>query len=547
MNSSSASLYFENPLNIGTKVADEDLAEIVNQNLKEAVFRCAADGEILYVNQAFINLFEVKDLSDLLGKKAKTFYCDELKISSINKVLKSERKSFSGEVKFKKINGKIFYGHLSANFVHKGEDDFVDGVIRDITTERSSKLEFEQQSEIQNILLKISSYYLDADLDDIDQVINRSLGEIGLFLGADRLQVHDYQFENGKCTVSHEWTIEDVTSIDIRNNSFPLELIHEMVLLHEQGQHLFYPSIPNLPNSPLKEVLMGQKVKSTLTIPMKLNGKCVGFVAFDSIHNFSLEYSGNVISMLKLYANMIASISSRANGHIRLKKLIEQVTLQGKQHKDFSFITSHNIRASVANLVALTDLMNQDFSQKYLEMLDITVKKLNDSINNINNILHLDHKELLKRTICDVGKSVDKVLKSLEMVIIDQSIIIENNVPASILLNTLPSYLDNILFQLISNAIKYGINDSNNRITIRAERISRKIILSIVDYGDGFDTIKHAHQIFKVGARFDNNKSDGQGLGLYITKQQVESLDGTIEIESTERSGTTVRLSLPIF
>ncbi len=546
MNSTGASLYFENPLDIGTNVADEDLAEIVNQNLKEAVFRCASDGQILYVNQAFISLFEVEDLNDLIGKKAKAFYCDELKINSINKFLKSERKSFSGEVKFRKSNGNIFYGHLSANFVNKGDDDYVDGVIRDITAERSSKLEFEQQSEIQNILLSISSNYLDADLDDIDKVINTSLKEIGQFLGADRLQVHDYNFESGKCHVSHEWT-NNVPSINIQNNSFPLELIQEMVFLHEQGQHLFYPSIPNLPNSPLKEVLIGQNVKSTLTIPMKLNGNCVGFVAFDSIHNFSLEYSENVISMLKLFANMIASISSRANGHIRLKKLIEQVTLQGKQHKDFSFITSHNIRASVANLVALTDLMNQDFSQKYLEMLDITVKKLNDSINNINNILHLDHQELLKRTICDVGKSVDRVLKSLEMVIMDQAIIIENKVPSSILLNTLPSYLDNILFQLISNAIKYGINESSKRITIKAERLSGKVILSIVDYGDGFDTIKHAHQIFKVGARFDNKKSDGQGLGLYITKKQVESLDGTIEIESTERFGTTVRLSLPIF
>ncbi len=544
---SSASIYFESGSQLKAPIADKDLVEIVNQNLTEAVFRCASDGRIIYVNQAFFKLFQLDSYSDLFKKKAKSFYGDEQSVNVINETLRSELGSFSGEVKFKKSNGKVFYGHLSARRISKNHELFVDGVIRDITVERSSKLKFEQQAEIQNILLNISSYFLDTDLDNVDEIISKSLNEIGLFLGVDRLQVHNYNFEEDQCIVSNEWIAKGVFGESSIDESFALELIHEMVLIHEEGKHLFLPSVPNLPNSPLKEVLMNQNIKSTLAIPMKLNGSCAGFVSFDSINNFSLEYSETTIAMLKLFANMIASISTRAVSHVKLKKLIEQVTLQGKQHKDFSFITSHNIRASVANLVALTGLMNQDFSEKYLEMLDITVKKLNESINNINNILHLDHKELLKRTVCDVGKSVNRVLESLEMVIADQELIIENKVPASILLNSLPSYLDNILFQVISNAIKYGTNDRSKRITVRAERLSRKVILSIIDYGDGFDIVRHSHQIFKVGARFDQRKSDGQGLGLYITKQQVESLDGTIEIESSEISGTAVRISLPIF
>ncbi|WP_462250358.1 sensor histidine kinase [Ekhidna sp.] len=544
---SSASYFIENSNQLATPVADRDLAEIVNQNLTEAVFRCSSEGEILYVNQAFFQLFQVSDYSALLDKKAKSFYDDEKSVDVINDSLLGELGAYKGEVRFRKSNGTIFYGHLSARRVNKNSDYYVDGVIRDVTHERSTKLESEQQAEIQKILLSISSYFLEADLDSVDRIINQSLNDLGLFLGIDRLQVHHYDYKSEQCIVSHEWMLESISNASNINTSFPLQLLHEMILAHDKGQHIFYPSIPNLPNSPIKEVLMCQNVKSTLTIPMKLDSNCSGFIAFETIRNFSLEYSESVIAMLKLYANMVASISSRAASHVKLKKLIEQVTLQGKQHKDFSFITSHNIRASVANLVALTDLMNQDFSEKYLEMLDITVKKLNESINNINNILHLDHKELLKRTVCDVGKSVNRVLESLEMVIADQELIIENKVPASILLNTLPSYLDNILFQVISNAIKYGTNDRSKRITVRAERLSRKVILSIIDYGDGFDIVRHSHQIFKVGARFDQRKSDGQGLGLYITKQQVESLDGTIEIESSEISGTAVRISLPIF
>lgn len=541
-------LVSETPLNYRPSfIAQEDLAEIVNQSLTEAVFRCTTDGEIIYINNAFAKLFSITNTSEVIGQKASMFYEDMAALKKVNQQVTSLKRSFKGDVSFKKMDGFVFHGHLSARLVIKERTKYIDGVIRDVSHERKSNFEIDQQNQIQNLLLKISTAYLDADLDAVDKVVNDSLEYVGSFLLADRLQVHDYNFDNGRCVMSFEWTSTFVPNIIMGNHSFPLEYIEDLVAVHEKGEHLFFPSVPDLPDSPVKEGLMHQGIKSTLTVPMKLNGKCVGFISVDSMRSFTNEYSHSAISMLKLFANMIANISTRAKGHSRMRELIEQVTLQSKQHKDFSFITSHNIRASVANLVAITNLMTHEYSERYLDMLEVTVNKLNDSLTNINNILHLDQKELLRKSSCNIKDSVNRVLQSLEMAIRDQDLDIVVDSPDVLAINTLPSYLDNIFRQLIINAIQFGTNDQSKKIIFRAIKLGKHVHISIIDFGSGFDTVKYSNQLFKVGARFHHNNCDGQGLGLYITKQQVESLEGTIKITSSEDRGTVVDLVFPIF
>ncbi|MEO9485604.1 MAG: ATP-binding protein [Ekhidna sp.] len=546
MNSQCVELYPKNSsLLVSSKIANQDLAEIVNYSLTEAVFRFTSDGSIVYLNNAFVALFEIDKIEEVIGKKAGILYAKKSNADIINKSLKANS-LFEDEIELRKFSGDVFSGYLSARLVRKGKEEFIDGVIRDISEEKKSRQEIEKRTRIQNLLIKISSKFLDTDPDDTVQNINESIKEVGTFLGADRLQVHEYDLDNCKRVITYEWVTDDVQASIDTHSEFSLDLIQDMVELHEKGEHLFIPTISRLPDSASKDILMSQNVKSSLTIPMKLEGRCVGFLSLDSIHSFSIQYSESVISMLKLFANMLAGFSVRAKGHVRLRELMEKVTAQGKQHKDFSFITSHNIRASAANLVAITNLMNKDYSERYLRMLDVTVRKLNESICNVNSILQLDYKDLLKWSVCNVGEAVKRILESLKVVISDHELSIDNQVSASILLNTIPSYFDNILYQIISNAIKFGTNDSSKRITIRAERHSRKVEVKIIDYGDGFDIAKHKHQMFKVGSRFDRSISDGQGLGLYIAKQQVNSLDGEIEVDSSERSGTIVSLSFPI-
>src|SRR5690606_7070769 len=136
--------------------------------------------------------------------------------------------------------------------------------------------------------------------------------------------------------------------------------------------------------------------------------------------------------------------------------------------------------------------------------------------------------------------SVERVSQSLQHVIKENAINLIRRIPQNLRINTIPSYLDGILLQLISNAIRYGTNEESKIIEIEASRYDQTIQISIVDHGNGFDSMKYKEQLFTVGARFRNSDCNSQGLGLFIVRQQVGSLNGSIDITSQVDKGTRV-------
>lgn len=528
-------------------VNPEDLIEIINQNLTEAVFRCSFDGIILYVNDAFLRLFEVENRSEVLGMRTSAFYQDTSKPIEVNRFLMKNKSVFQGDIEFLTLSGKPFFGHLSTRSVKRGSNIYIDGVIRDRTKEVESEVAMKRQLEVQDLLLSISSDFLNADLEQIDNVIGQSLKRMGLFFGVDRMQVHDYDFKNQFCLTSYEW-VKGSSRIDPRDHpKVPLRLLVEMLRMHEKGQHIFLKSVAELPDGDIKSFLIAEGIKSSLTIPMLFNNACVGFISFDSMVNNAAEYPTFLIGFLKLYANMVANISARGRNHSMLNQLIEKVTIQAKKHKDFSFITSHNIRASSANLQAISELLAEDYRGKYLTMLTSTISRLNESVTNINHILNLEHDTLLRKTKSEVvgvvrrllSEELDNRFEAVEIAVIDE-------LGSECYIHSLPGYLENILMQILSNSLKFGINDRSNKIEIRLWKKDDLVLLSVQDFGNGFDYNSFSSQVFKVGSRFHKNSCYGQGLGLYIVKQQMESLKGQIEIYSEVNKGTLVTLKFPI-
>ncbi len=101
------------------------------------------------------------------------------------------------------------------------------------------------------------------------------------------------------------------------------------------------------------------------------------------------------------------------------------------------------------------------------------------------------------------------------------------------------TYLESILINLFSNAIKYRSPDKNLVIHAASKNDKNEnTIFSFSDNGTGIDVIRHKDRLFGLYQRF-HNTTEGHGLGLYIIKSQIEALNGTIEIESEPDKGTT--------
>lgn len=232
-------------------------------------------------------------------------------------------------------------------------------------------------------------------------------------------------------------------------------------------------------------------------------------------------------------------ITDRKKSEQKLTKLLKKTTDQNRRFKDFSFMTSHNIRSSVANLVGLCQLLKDEpGNSEYIDMLCATVGKLDNTVKNVNSLLNYENAlESEERTNCNIQQSVDRFIKLNSTWIENESIDIQSLLPINLCILYIPVYIDSILHNLLTNAIKYGTTATAKRIEIGAVTTTGPAIY-VRDFGNGLDLDKFGAKLFSPGARFHTNK-DGQGMGLYMTKNQIESAGGSIDIDSTLGKGTT--------
>jgi signal transduction histidine kinase len=111
-----------------------------------------------------------------------------------------------------------------------------------------------------------------------------------------------------------------------------------------------------------------------------------------------------------------------------------------------------------------------------------------------------------------------------------------------VVFNSHKAYLYSILFNLISNAVKYRSEQSPViRVEVTLENSDLRI--QVADNGTGIDLQKHGQAIFKPYQRFNTTK-EGKGLGLFLVKSHVKALNGTIEVTSEPDRGTTFAILL---
>lgn len=263
-----------------------------------------------------------------------------------------------------------------------------------------------------------------------------------------------------------------------------------------------------------------------------------GTTIWIEVHGSTMELEGEV-----LITGTMLDISERVRSELSMKELLETTTNQNSRLKDFSFITSHNIRSSVSNILGLTDLLMHDPSNaEYLRMLRTSTEKMDATIRNINELIHFENDLGEKDKVAyNILHSVNNILAQNNQVIKEQELDIKTNVEKDLSVRCIPAYLDSILQNLVTNAIKYGTTEDSNIIEIKGQKIDNKIELQVKDYGRGLDLDRFRDKLFKIGNRF-HSFSEGQGLGLYMSKRQIEAMGGSIEVESQPGKGATFKV-----
>ncbi|KIQ21819.1 histidine kinase [Flavobacterium sp. MEB061] len=227
--------------------------------------------------------------------------------------------------------------------------------------------------------------------------------------------------------------------------------------------------------------------------------------------------------------------------------LIRELTQNNKDLKQFSYITSHNLRAPLSNLIGLLNL-TEDIPIENPELKEIltgfskSTHLLNETINDLVKVIIIKDNPSMQKEEVSLKEVFENVFSQLSFQIELHKPIIKLKFDRVPLLNTNKAYIESILLNLLTNSIKYKSENRKLKISITAEQIDHQVILTFKDNGIGIDLERNRDKVFGLYQRF-HNYPDSKGLGLYLVKSQVETMGGTISIESEVNIGTTFTIT----
>ena len=224
------------------------------------------------------------------------------------------------------------------------------------------------------------------------------------------------------------------------------------------------------------------------------------------------------------------------------ENLMDELTVQNQQLNDFANITSHNLRSPASNITALIATIEEnstvDEYKIIFDMLKKVAQNLNESLNQLMEVLHIKKNKLIDKEVLTFQKIYSKTLESLQGEILKSKAVIKADFSAIGEIEYSKIYLESIFHNLISNALKYRDLTRIPEITIQTEKKNNHIFLHVADNGLGIDLEKNGHKIFGMHQIFHNHP-DAKGIGLFMTKTQIESMKGKISVSSEANVGTT--------
>ena len=229
------------------------------------------------------------------------------------------------------------------------------------------------------------------------------------------------------------------------------------------------------------------------------------------------------------------------------EQLIRELTQNNNDLKQFSYITSHNLRAPLSNLTGLLNLVD-DIPIDNPELKEIingfstSTHLLNETINDLVKVIIIKDNPSINKEKVLIKEVFENVFNQLSFLIGIHKPILKIELDELSILNSNKSYLESIFLNLLTNSIKYKSPNKQLKITITSKVVDDNIILSFKDNGIGIDMERNKNKIFGLYQRFHNHP-DSKGLGLYLVKSQVESMNGSIDVESEVGKGTTFTIT----
>lgn len=261
----------------------------------------------------------------------------------------------------------------------------------------------------------------------------------------------------------------------------------------------------------------------------------------NAIGEYNYNADGRAVSVF----GTIQDISAQKKLETELNTSYKLAQAQNNKLLNFSYIVSHNLRMHAVNIQSLLELIqdakSEEEEDELMGYLRTASGQLNETMFHLNSVVAIQSAVNIERQSLVLHEYINRTIDLLKTKTDCKNGQIINNVRPDIVVRYNSIYLDSILLNFLSNAIKYSHPERTPMVIVNFHEENNAGILEIADNGLGIDLEKNREKLFGMYKTFHGNE-DAQGIGLFMSKYQIEAMGGSVTVESKVNAGTTFRI-----
>ncbi len=291
--------------------------------------------------------------------------------------------------------------------------------------------------------------------------------------------------------------------------------------------------------------LVGKRLEEAVT-RADLRAFVEGAAKSAEVREAELEADGRSIALY------VRPLAASAGGAVTVLRDMTAMRKLMTMRRDFVANVSHELRTPVAAIQGYAETLlggaADDATRKeFMEIIFRQAQRIGALVEDLLRLSELEARapEQAVRESVDVGAIAGHVVQTVRARAAKRGAVLALDVPDGVVVAGDPAGIEQVLLNLVDNAVKYG--KDAGRVTVEARRAAGRIVLTIADDGPGIDA-RHLPRLFERFYRVDDGRArerGGTGLGLAIVKHIVESMGGTVHVESEVGKGTRFVVELP--
>lgn len=470
--------------------------QLIFENTPHCVKVVSADGRLLNINKAGLAMIGATEINQVFGATVNDFvFADDLQKfwDAHHKAMAGERVAI--EFRVNTLDGNVRYMKSVMNpaGVYWENETCVLSFTQDITDELNARKEIEFKAFLLNAVQQA--------------VIATDLNGIIVYINSYAEQLYGY-------------TAQEMIGQHLRI------LMVDDPILEKRAKDL------------MARLVQGETWQGEFVMKTK-SGRIV------SVHSSNAPIIQN--GVLSGIIGISFDISERKRSEQERENLIAELTQRNQDLKQFGYIASHNMRAPVTNLTGLFSLLDKDKitdfeSREIITGLERSTQNLNRVLTDLIQILNIREHTSNEREYLLLNEYTNSTLQNMAALILSSKAKINTDYSKVEGVYYKKSYLQNLLFNLISNSIRFKHPEKDPIIYIKSCREGGKTKLIYTDNGLGFDMNLVKDRVFGMHQRFHKHP-ESKGLGLYLTKSQLRSMGGDIALESSPLKGSTFTIT----